>query len=292
MIGLLKWYYWYKNLWDEILFFWVASYIFSNYSIKKLYVEVWDKNWFKKWLSKNSKIYDFWDKIEIVEYSQLNFKDINILFLGWWEVLSDQRKFPYDWRNYLFKYFPYILHKKLVILWWIWTANKFSTRILYNIILNRAFEVVVRDNYSYNIATNYCRKVFLFEDFAVNFIKNLSVNIANKKLLLINLNSYINNSDSQKTIKDICNDYFENEKYFIPFDYIEDISLFDALKKISKDIKLYEWVNYDLCEILEFMSWAKFWVWARLHFLLILKVFWINVQPLFYQEKIEKFFNN
>ncbi|MFA5748403.1 MAG: hypothetical protein WC872_04835, partial [Candidatus Absconditabacterales bacterium] len=55
----LRGYYGYKNFGDEILFFGLVKFIFSNYDVSKLYVEVGNKNWMEHWIEKNSQILNF-----------------------------------------------------------------------------------------------------------------------------------------------------------------------------------------------------------------------------------------
>lgn len=297
MDWFLKWYYWYKNLWDEILFFWVANYIFSNFDIKNLYVYVQDINWFENWIWLNKRFLDV--NIERIKPTKKSRISNWIYFFWWWEVLSEQRAFPYDWRNLIFRYPTQIFNKNFIILWWIWTPNKFHSKILYNLILRNSKKIIVRENTSFEICKKYNSNCVLLNDFSIDIFDKrksqyigIDQNTTEKKYILINLNKYIFNKNSVKEIVNFCKKNKELVKYYIPFDLQEDYFLYKHLKEIIDDLILYDWNSYDINNIFKFMNKSEWWIGARLHFLLILKFMNKNIIPLYYQEKIKKFFYN
>lgn len=300
MYWFLKWYYGYKNLWDEILFFGVLKRIFDNYDINKLFVEVWDVNWFSIWIDRNKNI--LWSnvtKIELVDkYTSIPYPTLK--FFWGWEVLTDQRSFPHDGWNLLIRYYKDIISWNFILLWWVWTPHKWYSRILYKLILPKARQVVVREKTSQNILLGYTKQVILKEDFAywiyldrslkkISRNKRLSKN-KSKNVLLVNLNPYINDSATKWKISSIIQKMRWYKKVFIPFDIDEDMPMYKQLKQTNPELDLFDWTTYSIDEILEFISQAKEWIWARLHFLLLMNWMGLKVHPLKYQEKIGKFF--
>lgn len=291
----LKWYYWYKNLWDEILFFWVVNYLYNLYSFDIIYVEVNDVCWFENWIQTNKELVAFEsDKIKCVDkgYGWDEIKCCLKVF-WWWEVLADQRPFPYDGWNMLIKYPFDILKGNFSLLGWIWTPRKFLSKLLYKILLPRADKIVVRENKSFEVANMFTKNVILHNDFAqdiVWMIKKLNLQIEEKNTALININSYIYNPDSVIKIKKFIKENSERELYFIPFDMFDDLEFYEHIKDFCPSLKLYDWTDKKIIDILEFMWWSIWWIWARLHFLLLLHWLGKKTYPLAYQEKINKFF--
>lgn len=293
----LKWYYWYKNFWDELLLIWVIKWIFKTYSVDTLHIQAWNEKRLKQWLKNNDRlIKPFDEKIEVVA-KDVDIKTIqpDLIIFGGWEVLTDQRSFPYDGWNYLIKYRKYIRWGKSVFLWWVWTPRWLMTKILYNLTLPKAQQIVVREKKSYSTALAYNENVILHRDFAQDVVEYLSTSIKLKEdqdYILINLNSYISNKKSLREIKSFISNYYKHTKYYVPFDIENDMKYYYILKKDIPELELYDWTKNSLEDTLNFFANAEAWIGARLHFLLLL--YWFNkrLKPLFYQEKIYKFFDN
>lgn len=294
---LLKWYFWYKNLWDEILLFWFIDFLFENFEIEKLYIEAWDKKWLHKWFSMNSKYLDKnLDRIEIINKWDIwdNNKDI-MLILWWWEVLAPQRKFPYNGWTYIFKYSKHILSGNFMLFGGVSNIKTIGDKILFNLILPRAKNIIVREIFSYEIVKKYNENVILHNDFAFDVFKKYTQNklsLIQKDRILLNINSYIYNEDSMEKILNFVSEFIDNEKYYMPFDIWNDTKYYEILKTKIDDLELFDWTNCSLDEILEFIGTSSSWIWARLHFLLLLHWFEKHPWPLKYQEKVEKFFRN
>lgn len=292
----LKWYYWYKNLWDEILFFWVVKRLFDNYKIENLYVEVDNVDRFNNWLKSNENLIKPNDgKIKSVPKNP-NLKSLNVDFIVFWwgEVLADQRPFPYNGWNYLIKYYNYIKEWKFILMWWIGTPKKIFSKFLYKFLLSKAQKVVVREKKSYSICLDYTQKVILYRDFAQDTIEyyfRSFDDVQVQDLMLINLNSYINTNEAVDFIN-VCVSKFPGfKKVFVPFDIDNDSKQYQVLKNKIPDLEYFDWTKHTLEDTLKLFKQAKAWVGARLHFLLTL--YWMKKQlfPLFYQEKINKFFD-
>lgn len=290
----MKCYYGYKNRWDELLAIWVIQWIFHNCSIEKLYIESWDKNWMKNWIDMNNDLLNknVMNKIVVVWkdwYKNLE-SDLK-LFLGWGELFTDQRPFPYDGWNYLLKFWKQIWKWNVVMLWWIGKVWKFRTNILYNLTLRQAEKIVVREKTSYELAKKYNKNTELYHDFALDVIDLAKNELVERKsdYILINVNSHI--MKDEKNIEKILNFVKENEWkqiYFFSCDFYDDLKYYDFFCEKIPGMKLYDRTKYSIKETLKFLAGCENAIWTRLHFLLVLKYLGKNFVPIVYQEKIEK----
>lgn len=289
----LKGYYWYKNLWDEILLLWVINRIFKNNEIDVLYIEAWNIEWLNYWLKKNSNILDV-DISLIHVVNRIPFFSVKwVYFFWWWEVLTSQRPFPYDWRLYVVKYLFIILFWKFNLLWWIWKVNSKLTDLLYKILLPRANKIILRDKYSFEIVNNYTNNnSLLYRDFALDVFDIVSTVwcpkcLKDNNFSLINANPYIKDTSSRKSLFKFLADNSENI-YFVPWDIWEDIVSYKILKSECEKLKIYDRTVSSVFEIYSFFSCATNWLWARLHFLLLLKYLSIPMKSIAYQDKVTK----
>lgn len=308
MDAFLKWFYGYKNFWDEMLFFWLVNWIENNYDISKLIVESWDQIRLEDRIKDNKNyLWSILDKIEIVPINPYKIRYIshalNLLwrweykklfkFFGGWEVLDDSRKFPHDWWNMALLYNNTIRRKKFVLLWWIWTVKNNWTKKLYNFVMPRAKNIICRENVSYHIAKKYNPESVLYEDFSLDVLNTFQKSATRKDTILfpyilINLTPRSQGHDSINKIKKFCDDYPKHKKIFFPCDINDDSQYFIELKNYIPDIELYNRTKHSLSEALDLFYNSDGGIWARLHFLYPLKIFEKNYQALIYEEKIEK----
>jgi len=318
MNAYLKWYYGYKNFGDEMLFFGVVQRIFQNYPIEKLYVEVWNAKRFNERLQNNSKLwalptgrqvmsYELKKKIKIIENKQYRIKFLaqilSILwvnkysklfkFFGGGEVLDDSREFPHDWRNMPLLFRRNIKNWEFILLWWISNVNKIRTKWLYKYLLPKARKIVTRDQFSYQIANQFRDwKIELYQDFATEIIKKFQntkwQKFTSDKYILINLNIESLIPLNIFKIKEFCKKYPNHQKIFFPSDMNDDYFCYYRLRKIIPDLQIYDWTKYNLSQILSLFYNTDAGIWARLHFLLPLKIYWKNFQAIHYADKIRK----
>lgn len=298
MKGLLKGYYWYKNLGDEILLLGVINRIFENYKLDKLDISCGDHLRLRRRVDRNKDlIWDNFDKLDYVAHKKFGYEfGYDIKFFGWWEVLTEQRTFPHNGYNLLIGEAPTVLMGKYVILWWIWTPTKFKTKALYRSILPFADKIVVREKKSFEIAQKYNKNTVLHNDFAYDIFQKIKIDTKKEESakLFVNINQHIYNETATRKIMDVV---YENrdsklEKYYVPCDMEDDAKIYHELKVKIDDLKYYNWTRYTVKEILEFFATADLGVGARLHFLLLLHWLGKKTEPLFYQEKINKFFDD
>ena len=320
MKGYLRGYYGYKNFGDELLFFWVVKELFSRYSLTKLFVEVGNVSRMEdrvrenyQWLLTEQQL----KNIKFVSTKQHKYKIIthilNFLgqgkykkiykFFGGGEVLSDERPFPHDGRN-IPLLFNYSVRKgKFVLLWWIGKPTKFWTEKLYGYLLPKAEKIIVRDKDSYAIATQWLKtnnqmiwakdlqnNVVLYHDFAQEIIQNTKLKTQNsvEKYILININKQAADKKNIQKIIEFCHKYPDHKKIFFPCDMNDDKRCFSIIQKYISDLEMYDWTTHHLSESLSLFYHADGWIWARLHFLLPLKIYQKPLVAIPYADKINK----
>lgn len=314
----LKWYYGYRNFGDELLFFWIIKWIFTNYSLDQLFVETGDKIWMQQRVEKNSPLkttdYEtYQDKIIFVENKQHNYKRkthiINFLWMGkyqklfkffWWgEVLTDERKFPHDGRNIPLLFGRNVRKGQFVLLWGIARPHKSRTKFLYRRLFRKAQKIIVRDSVSFENIEKWkgrkteIEKVLLHQDFAVDtihqaFEEGISESIHHEKCILINVNHQENTSANREKILTFCKQYPLHQKIFFPCDMHDDAKQYKSLKQDIPDLIYYNRTEHSLDQILNMFAICDWGIGCRLHFLLPLKLYRKTFEAIPYAEKIEK----
>lgn len=319
MEGYLRGYYGYKNFGDELLFFGVVKQLSVKYPLTKLFVEVGDASRMEDRVRENYQgvlSEQQLKSIKFVNARQHTYKIIthmiNFLgrwkykkifkFFGGWEVLSDERWFPHDGRN-IPLLFNYSVKKwQFVLLWWIGKIRKSWTEELYNYLLPKAKNILVRDRDSYNIAKEVCTKnkepwqkelynsVTLYQDFAQETIMNAKFRIQNSewKYILININKQSVDAGNLKKITEFCSKYPNHKKIFFPCDMNDDRLCFSTIQKHISALELYDRTKHTLSESLSLFYHADAGIGARLHFLLPLKLYKKQIVAIPYADKINK----
>lgn len=308
MDWFLKWFYGYKNFWDEMLFFWLVNRIEENYSINKLVVEAGDVERFSHRIRENkSFLGPILDKLEIVPIDVYKWKYIhhimNILWLGkykhyfkffwWWEVLDESRKIPHDGWNIPTLYNYSVRKKKFVLLWWIGTHKKRHTNWLFSYLIPKAESIICREKVSKERAILFGNKTktLLYEDFSLAVLREAEAFLhqqeSKEEYMLININDATWSEENIKKIVKFVEKY-PGKKIFFPGQIEEDKKYYAQLKSYIHDLNIYDRTKHNLNETIAMLYNAKAGVWARLHFLYPLKVFWKPYMSLSHSDKIEK----
>lgn len=307
MEGYLRGYYGYRNFWDELLFFGVARRLFAKYPLTKLFVEVGNKSWMEDRIRENYQgllTEKQLSSIKLVYAKQHKYKFITHLvnmlglskykktfkFFGGGEVLSDERPFPHDGWN-LPILFNYSVRKgQFVLLGGIGKSKKWRTEILYRQLLPKAEKIVVRDRDSLSIAKKFNTETVLYEDFAQETIMNAECKMQNAKwkYILININKQSVDRYNIDKIVQFCQNYPDHKKIFFPCDMNDDKLCFGSIKKYISGLEMYDRTKHSLQETLSLFYYADGGVWARLHFLLPLKLYEKPLMAIPYADKINK----
>ena len=312
MEGYLRGYYGYKNFGDELLFFGVVKRLFTKYPLTKLFVEVWSNGRMEDRVRENYQgllTEQQLKTIKFVNAKQHKYKFITHLitflgfskykktfkFFGWWEVLSDERPFPHDGRNIPLLFNYSVQKKQFILLGWIGKYRRSWTEMLYRYILPKAEKIAVRDRDSLAIAKKFnSENTILYQDFAQEIIMNAEYRIKNSewknkwKYIMININKQSVNKENIQRVVDFCIHYPDHKKIFFPCDMNDDKLCFQAIKKYVPGLEMYDRTKHPLTESLSLFYYTDGGIWARLHFLLPLKLYEKPIVAIPYADKINK----
>lgn len=309
----LKWFYWYKNFWDEMLFFWLLNYLQKEYNPELFTVEVWDKQRMQSRTHINKLFLDKWiiDKLDFVENSVVSkrFRQLQSFLgidkyrnhfkvFGWWEVLDESRKFPHNGWN-LFLLHNYSIRKKnFILVGWIGTDCKRATKKLYSYLLPRTQKIICRESGSVKIVQKYSDKnVFLYEDFSNRVIVLWAVGDVRERPLqkshntnpiLINVWPKYFTQINQKKIKDFTQKYSNHKKIFFPADINFDKEFYPKLRKTIPNLEIYDRTKHTLVETLSLFASCEAGIGSRLHFLYPLKIFKKDFVSISTSDKVKK----
>ena len=108
---LIKWYYGYKNLWDELIIFSLLNRADERFNPDKISIECWDEKWLESWILKHRDFLIPWiikklnflprpnwkEKMQICLWMRRNLYDFIILW--WWEILTEENPWAYWYRK-------------------------------------------------------------------------------------------------------------------------------------------------------------------------------------------------
>ena len=304
----LKWFYWYKNFWDEVLLFWLLNYLQKEYNPDEIVMEVWNIEWIESWFNNNKKYLQDWiiDKLYFVENKEISkrFRQILSFFwinkykkyfkVFWWgEVLDESRIFPHDGWNLVILHHYSIRKWKFILVWWIGTNNKFRTKRLFKYILPRAQKIICREKTSYErTIANWWKKAVSYEDFSKQIFELYSWE-KEKNNILINISpKYFNKKNIEKIKNFIWKHNSDCKKIFFPADINIDKEIFTKIRKTIPDLEIYDRTKHSLKDSIELFLSCKWWIWSRLHFLYPLKIFNKNFESISDSDKVMKIIKN
>ena len=291
-----RWYYWYKNLGDELLLFGVLERIHQKFpDCSVIDIEAWDQQRLQTWLDRHTNYLPKWISIRAVEKNFFAYGYDHVV-IGWGEVLSDARPVPYNGRVHVIRFWKHILSGSYSLLWWVWTRKRRHSWPLFKLLLSRAKLIVLREQNSYNNASMYVHKnnITLYKDFAIAFFEQHSVikaskqnnQSAKKKWFIINTNPYLRNEEVRQKIVEEYATTSTLTPYFVPAEIGSDEEAYSQLKQDIPKLQRYDRTVHTVSEIVTFFSSFKAWVATRLHVMILLHELDVPYLPLVYQEKI------
>ena len=276
----------------------------KEYNPDEIVVEVWNIEWIQNWLNKNKEYLQSWiiDKLDFVENKEISkrFRQILSFFginkykkyfkvFGGWEVLDESRKFPHDGRNLALLHHYSIRKWKFILVWWIWTCEKFRTKKLFKYILHRAQKIICRENMSYERAiANWWKNAISYEDFSKQIFE-LCGEKKEKNNILINISpKYFNKKNIEKIKIFVEKHSSDCKKIFFPADINIDKELFTHIRKTIPDLEIYDRTKHSLKDSVELFSDCMWWIGSRLHFLYPLKIFGKDFESISDSDKVKK----
>lgn len=298
MRGVLKGYYGYKNFGDEVLLLWVIPYLFSTFGIDTLEIEVADVGWMETWIGRHADLgllAPYVSSLSFCKKWSLRLSTDDLLFLGGGEVLTDGRKFPYNGRNYLFRWYTTILRKHYYLLWGIGTPHRRWSERLWRFLLRHSRHCIVREPRSHAVAMRYLPEssVTLYHDFALDVLHDLfpthSPITKTGDRCLVNVNPYIRNETTKQRIVGFVHETGAKDVLYFPAEIGVDDQFFGDLQNAIPQMERLERTTLSLSQICQTVMHCRRWIAARLHVLLLLRRLEIPMQALVYQEKIQTF---
>lgn len=312
MTWLLKCFYGFKNLGDEMLFWWVLEYIDTAYNtVDELTVEVDDVEWMEERWTKNVEMMKqlklaswFVSQSKIIKFKKLsknildNFR-YDLYFFGGGEVFAESRGFHGGW-NYLLRYLYPIALKKFILLGGIETATTRRQKILYRIVLPRSQRVVTRDHTSFDEVKKYTPHAIHHHDFAIPVIDRYRQKMSGTKLssfdvqkpyVLLNIVESVSDEDLYQKIKILLTEHYPDATpVYISWKSInsDDIKFAQWLEWAYPNLRIFEREHYPLSELFALVDGASAWFAARLHILLLLQEFEKPRYAAVYAEKVRK----
>lgn len=292
----LTWYYWYKNFGDELLLFWLLHILIHRYQVASIIIITPDKDRLQDRCSRHQELLDLLGvNIPLYFSPSVPFfpAKSDMLVIGWGEVMTDARSWPHNWRNYLFRYWLFFWRKKIILAWGFGTVKRTGIDILYKICLWASSDVLVREKYSFDIVSAYTDKVFLHRDFAYDVLDAMTITPKHWNYVVLNCNTHIFNKTSKEKI---ARYYHHRRELWTEVFFVagtsgaddSDVAIYTQLKKDLPELQYYDRTTHTLWEICTFIAWAKAWLAARLHILLLLKQYNVSYDALVYQEKVDR----
>ena len=291
-----------------MLFFWLLNYLQENYNPEVITVEVWDKQWMQMRVEQNKNFLNtgILDKLEYIENAEnsvfirrikhilalLWFNKYKKYFkvFGWGEVLDETRKFPHSGRNLILLHNYSIRKWQFILVWWVGTDYKKSTKKLYKYLLPKAQKIICREVVSVSRAKKYIKndsKVLLHSDFSKDLLLDKNGTKQNKTIL-INISPKHFNKQNLNKIKQYTLKYKGYKKIFLPADINFDKQFYSSLRKIVPDLEIYDRTKHTLSETVDLFKSCHGGIWSRLHFLYPLKVFKKELVSISSSDKVKK----
>ena len=297
---LIKWYYWYKNLWDELIIFSLLNWANELFDPNKISIECWNEDRLENRIIKHKDFLIPWiiekliflprpnrkEKIKICLWMKRKLYDFIILW--WWEVIDESRSFLYRWRNLFLQYKRSIKQWITAIIWWLWTNKKLWTSFLQKFFIKNANIIILRDKNSFKLTQEVLRNNWQDREKKAEYDWDLTLplleeakEIFSKKTIkskrvpyyLINFSPLCNRKKSLKLIKEFADSHEKFQPIYIACNKTEDEKFFNDVQEFLPNCEFFDWTQSNITETLKLFYFSESWIWARLHFLYILKYF-------------------
>ena len=297
---LIKWYYGYKNLWDELIIFSLLNRADERFMPDKISIECWDEKRMEEWILKHRDFLIPWiikklnflprpnwkEKIEICLWKRRNLYDF--IILGWWEVVDESRSFLYRWWNLFLQYKRSIKKWLTAIVWWLWTNKKRWTSFLQKFLVKNANIIILRDQNSFELTKKILAQDWQNREEKAQYVWDLTLSLleetkeifSEEKIkskrepyYLVNYSPLCNKEKSFKLIKKFSDFHKNMQPIYVACNKSEDEKFFKDIQEILPNCEIFDRAQANITETLKLFYFAEGWIGARLHFLYILKFF-------------------
>ena len=297
---LIKWYYWYKNLWDELIIFSLLNRADERFSPNKISIECGDEKRFEDWILKHKDFLIPWitkklnflskpnwkEKIKICLWMRRNLYDFIILW--WWEVIDESRNFLYRWWNLFFQYRWSIKQGLTAIVGGLGTNKKLWTSFLQNFLVKNSNIIILRDQNSLKLTKEILEqnwqnredKAEYDWDLTLSLLEETKEIFTKEKIkskrdpyYLVNFSPLCDKEKSFKLIRKFSDSHKKLQPIYIACNKSEDEKFFKDILEVLPNCEMFDWTQANIAETLKLFYFAEWGIWARLHFLYILKFF-------------------
>lgn len=297
---LIKWYYGYKNLWDELIIFSLLNWADERFNPNKISIECWDEKWLEDWILKHRDFLIPWiikklnflprpnckEKIQICLWMKRNLYDY--IILGWWEVIDESRSFLYRWWNLFLQYKRSIKKWIAAIVGGLGTSKKRWTSFLQKFLVTNANIIILRDQNSFELTKkileqdeqNREEKAEYDWDLTLSLLEETKTVFSEEKIkserdpyYLVNFSPLCNKEKSFKLIRKFADSHKNMQSVYIACNKSEDEKFFKDIQEILPNCEYFDWTQANIAETLKLFYFSEWGIWARLHFLYILKFF-------------------
>ena len=297
---LIKWYYGYKNLWDELIIFSLLNWADERFNPNKISIECWDEKRLEDWILKHRDFLIPWiikklnflprpnwkEKIQICLWMKRNLYDY--IILGWWEVVDESRSFLYRWWNLFLQYKRSIKKWIAAIVGGLGTSEKRWTSFLQKFLVTNANIIILRDQNSFDLTKKFLGqngqnredKAEYDWDLTLSLLEETKTVFSEEKIkserdpyYLVNFSPLCDKEKSFKLIKKFADSHKNIQPIYIACNKSEDEKFFKDIQEILPNCEYFDWTQANIAETLKLFYFAQWGIWARLHFLYILKFF-------------------
>ncbi len=297
---LIKWYYGYKNLWDELIIFSLLNWADERFNPNKISIECWDEKRLEDWILKHRDFLIPWiikklnflprpnwkEKIQICLWMKRNLYDY--IILGWWEVVDESRSFLYRWRNLFLQYRRSIKKWIAAIVGGLGTNKKRWTSFLQKFLVTNANIIILRDQNSFDLTKKFLGqdgqnredKAEYDWDLTLSLLEETKTVFSEEKIkserdpyYLVSFSPLCIKEKSFKLIKKFADSHKNMQPIYIACNKSEDEKFFKDIQEILPNCEYFDRTQANIAETLKLFYFALWGIWARLHFLYILKFF-------------------
>lgn len=297
---LIKWYYGYKNLWDELIIFSLLNRADERFNPDKISIECWDEKWMENRILKHRDFLIPWiikklnflprpnweEKMEICLWMKRNLYDFIILW--WWEVVDESRSFLYRWWNLFLQYRRSIKNWLTAIVWWLGTNKKLWTTFLQKFLVKNSNIIILRDQNSFNLTKDILTQDWQNREDKAEYDWDLTLSLLEESkeifteekikskrdpYYLVNYSPLCDREKSFKSIRKFADSHKNMQPIYVACSKYEDEKFFKDIQEILPNCEIFDRTQANIAETLKLFYFAEGGIWARLHFLYILKFF-------------------
>ena len=311
---LIKWYYWYKNLGDELIIFSLLNWADERFNPDKISIECWDEKRLEDRIVKHEAFLipgiiekitflpkpNLQEKFNICLWKRKKLYDFIIMW--WWEVVDESRSLLYRWWNLYLQYGWNIKQWSTAIVGGLWTSKKLGTSYLQKFLVRNSSIIILRDRKSFELTKRILQEGWQNPDEKAEYDWDLTLPLLQeakdifkeKKIkrqkdpyYLVNFSPLCKKEESFKLIQKFADSHKNMQPIYIACNKYEDEEFFEDIQEILPNCEMFDWTQANITETLKLFYFAEWWIWARLHFLYILKFFKKQFVQLHNSNKIE-----